>query len=364
MIMTLPSATSPDDTVTGSRTRARLTLAALVAAIVAAPVTALRMHANTGTPAGDQAVVLLRCAAVILAAWLFVCVAAGVWNAMTDRSEIPITKRSDAPKVAAATRISHRVSPFWIRALAHNAFGAAVVVTALTTNLPGVGAATRPATVAAATTRASSVPTATIATRARRSALGTSGVTDFRQEYRLDPSSGQQWPVVDEQAEAPLTAPPAASATTVKHLPGVARIPLSAVPSTPPTTPTQPSTPTPPTTPTPATPSPPSTITPATSTAAPSNAPIRGTRSEGRIGPSVPAPPVRTDADPTRHVVQAGECFWTIAESTVFHSNARADDLDIVRYWRRLVAINTANLPVPDNPDLLYPGTLLQIPPL
>ena len=100
MMMTLPSATSPDDTVTGSRTLARLTLAALVAAIVAAPVTALRMHANTGTPAGDQAVVLLRCAAVILAAWLFVCVAAGVWNAMTDRSEIPIAKRSDGPQPA------------------------------------------------------------------------------------------------------------------------------------------------------------------------------------------------------------------------------------------------------------------------
>ena len=393
MMMTSPSTTPTDDTAAGSRVVARLMLALLVASSVAAPITALRIDANTGTQTGDQAVLLLRCAVVGLAAWLLVCVGAGVWNAMTERSETPIAKRSDAPpKVSPTTRISHRVSPFWIRALAHHAFGAAVVVTVLTTNVPGVGAATRHGTVAAAPTRESSAAaatTATTATGARRDALRASGVTDFRQEYRIDPSSGQQWPVVDAQAEAPLTAPPAASATTLKHLPGVARTPLSAVPST--TSPTTRTTPAPSTTPTAATPptappaSTPSTqspISPATNTPAPTNttapknttAPTNTTattytaalqtRSDGRIGPSVPVQPVRPDANRTQHVVHAGESFWTIAESTVFQSNAGADDGDIVRFWRTLIALNAGNLPVPDNPDLLYPGTLLQIPSL
>jgi nucleoid-associated protein YgaU len=40
-----------------------------------------------------------------------------------------------------------------------------------------------------------------------------------------------------------------------------------------------------------------------------------------------------------------------------------ATDAEIDPYWRALVAANRSRLPDPDNPDLVYPGEVLTVPP-
>lgn len=70
-------------------------------------------------------------------------------------------------------------------------------------------------------------------------------------------------------------------------------------------------------------------------------------------------------ADPSLHVVEAGEHFWSIAESAL--RSAASDDPDpttIMRYWGTLVDANRHQLMDPDNPDLIMPGQRLVLPPL
>lgn len=68
------------------------------------------------------------------------------------------------------------------------------------------------------------------------------------------------------------------------------------------------------------------------------------------------------DATSTR-IVRAGESFWSIAEDEVLGSVDEATDADVIDYWRRLIGHNRSRLPDPTNPDLLWVGTALVLPP-
>lgn len=89
--------------------------------------------------------------------------------------------------------------------------------------------------------------------------------------------------------------------------------------------------------------------------------------SPGPAHPSVPssapqAPDVHPAA-PTTWTIRPGEHLWAVAEAVVA-STGTADDLAAVAaYHQRLVAANRPHLPIPDDPDLVFPGTELICPP-
>ncbi|WP_130648460.1 LysM peptidoglycan-binding domain-containing protein [Egicoccus halophilus] len=64
------------------------------------------------------------------------------------------------------------------------------------------------------------------------------------------------------------------------------------------------------------------------------------------------------------HEVLVGDSFWSIAEARVRGGEHATDDTDVARYWRRLVAENRSRLADPHNPDLLFPGQRIVLPPL
>jgi nucleoid-associated protein YgaU len=59
-------------------------------------------------------------------------------------------------------------------------------------------------------------------------------------------------------------------------------------------------------------------------------------------------------------VVRAGDSFWHIAEARVGGGSPEA----VARYWIRLVAANTDRLPLRGDPDLLFVGDQVLLPPL
>jgi len=98
------------------------------------------------------------------------------------------------------------------------------------------------------------------------------------------------------------------------------------------------------------------------------------------LQPSSAAPGIETATEPaearpaaetrsptaaaTAHVVQSGECFWSIAAEVVGDElGRRAADAEIAPYFRRLVAANESRLVVPGEPDLLFAGQQLIVPP-
>lgn len=81
----------------------------------------------------------------------------------------------------------------------------------------------------------------------------------------------------------------------------------------------------------------------------------------GPVGDPAPtAPP----ADGGSHRVVAGESFWSIAADEVRAALGRAPSArEVAPYWRELVRANADRLPVAGNPDLIFPGMLLRLPP-
>ena len=62
--------------------------------------------------------------------------------------------------------------------------------------------------------------------------------------------------------------------------------------------------------------------------------------------------------------VEIGDSFWSIAaEELAQQGGAPPSDRQIVPYWRRLIEHNRAVLVDPGNPDLIYPGQVLSLPP-
>ncbi len=75
--------------------------------------------------------------------------------------------------------------------------------------------------------------------------------------------------------------------------------------------------------------------------------------------PSPPPPEPRPDAQ-ARHRVVAGEHLWGIAAG---RADATASAAEVAGYWTRVVAVNRARL-VSGDPDLIYPGETVVLPPL
>lgn len=106
-----------------------------------------------------------------------------------------------------------------------------------------------------------------------------------------------------------------------------------------------------------------------------------------RSGPPPPAPPTPVPAPPTPSalpapaagrpvapapsapdgsttwVIAPGEHLWAVAEA-VTRSVGTTDPAAVAGYHRRLVAANQAALPVPGQPDLVFPGTIIACPPV
>lgn len=82
--------------------------------------------------------------------------------------------------------------------------------------------------------------------------------------------------------------------------------------------------------------------------------------------PAPPEPaPAPTAASGSTVVVARGDSFWSIAVEAVTDATGRRPSAsEVARYWDRLVEANRSRLVVPDNPDLLYAGQSLDLPPV
>ena len=100
--------------------------------------------------------------------------------------------------------------------------------------------------------------------------------------------------------------------------------------------------------------SPPTTIAPS-----PQEAPIApaGTASMRRIDATAPAEENWT--------VSPGESFWLVASRRLAElRGAEPSDREVTRYWLALIEANRSTLPDPLNPDLLFPSSVLVLPPV
>lgn len=68
---------------------------------------------------------------------------------------------------------------------------------------------------------------------------------------------------------------------------------------------------------------------------------------------------------PDEHVVVSGDSLWRIAEQALEASIGRsATDAEVVPYWQALIAANQDRLVYPEDPDLIFPGQRLVLPPI
>ena len=81
--------------------------------------------------------------------------------------------------------------------------------------------------------------------------------------------------------------------------------------------------------------------------------------------PNAASPDWGVSATPAaQRVVRRGECFWSIAETLVLNGTDEATEADVAHYWQKLIEANRSKLPDPANPDLLWAGTVLDLPAL
>jgi resuscitation-promoting factor RpfA len=73
----------------------------------------------------------------------------------------------------------------------------------------------------------------------------------------------------------------------------------------------------------------------------------------------VPAPPPLTRAPVTSHVITPGDHLWSIAAAHLGAVTAA----EIAPYWRRVVEHNRSRLRSGD-PNLVYPGEIIELPPV
>ncbi|MEY2447875.1 MAG: hypothetical protein QOH79_1351, partial [Acidimicrobiaceae bacterium] len=81
--------------------------------------------------------------------------------------------------------------------------------------------------------------------------------------------------------------------------------------------------------------------------------------------PLPPSPPPQAPAtSPTQWEVQPGESFWSVAVAIAdTRAGGQATTSAVDAMWRALIDANREQLPKPNNPSLLYVGTILTIPP-
>lgn len=82
--------------------------------------------------------------------------------------------------------------------------------------------------------------------------------------------------------------------------------------------------------------------------------------------PAPPSPPAAAAmASPGTWLVRAGDDLWSIASAEVARSlpsGATLTDRRVATYWLALIEANRALLPVPSDPNVLYPGDRLILP--
>ena len=83
--------------------------------------------------------------------------------------------------------------------------------------------------------------------------------------------------------------------------------------------------------------------------------------------PAVPAPSTPTPPVPVTNeaVVRAGDNLWEIAESRLEDSwGRRPTNAELVSYWRDLIDRNASRFMRPGNANLVFPGQVMELPPV
>jgi nucleoid-associated protein YgaU len=147
-------------------------------------------------------------------------------------------------------------------------------------------------------------------------------------------------------AQAAAWAAPGVPAGPVSSTPIMRRLP----PDTPTTTGTAPPAPTPPA---PAPPPP--------GTAAPAQAPAA--QAQPPPATAAPAQAPTSQAQPATWVIRPGDNLWSVAEATLVRAWGRVpSDAEVDGYWTRLIAVNGVRLAHGDDPDLVFPGQVFELP--
>lgn len=96
----------------------------------------------------------------------------------------------------------------------------------------------------------------------------------------------------------------------------------------------------------------------------PEGASTSTTAQPGTARPTVPsATATATAPRPTTWTVDAGESFWTIASDVLAEALGREpSDAEVDPYWRTLIEANRGRLVDGDDPDLIHPGQVFELP--
>jgi hypothetical protein len=84
--------------------------------------------------------------------------------------------------------------------------------------------------------------------------------------------------------------------------------------------------------------------------------------------PPAPAPPppataASAEARPATWVIRPGDNLWSVAEATLVRVWGRVpSDAEVDDYWTRLIAVNRVRLAHGDDPDLVFPGQVFELP--
>jgi nucleoid-associated protein YgaU len=82
--------------------------------------------------------------------------------------------------------------------------------------------------------------------------------------------------------------------------------------------------------------------------------------------PSTPAPPAAAPSPtsaPATWVIRSGDNLWSVAEATLARAWGRVpSDADVDDYWTELIAVNRVRLAHGDDPDLVFPGQVFELP--
>ena len=80
--------------------------------------------------------------------------------------------------------------------------------------------------------------------------------------------------------------------------------------------------------------------------------------------PTTPVAPVAPDPGPATATVRPGDHFWALAERSLAEAWGRSpSDREVDAHWRTMIEANREALRDPTNPDLLFPGQVVTLPP-
>jgi hypothetical protein len=98
-----------------------------------------------------------------------------------------------------------------------------------------------------------------------------------------------------------------------------------------------------------------------TAAARPATAPTGPTAPTAPTAPILPA--AEPSASPATWVVRPGDNLWSVAEATLVRAWGRVpSDTEVDDYWTGLVAVNRVRLAHGDDPDLVFPGQVFELP--